>query len=42
MKEAPGRRMGDVEYGGNREFMHTGRMQELLRQVIKDGSGGQG
>ncbi len=42
VKEAAGRRMSDVEYGGNREFMHTGRMQELLRQVIKDGSGGQG
>jgi hypothetical protein len=32
--------MSDVEYGGNWEFMHTGRMQELLRQVINHGGQG--
>lgn len=42
VKEAAGWRVDDIEYGGTWEFMHKGRMQDVLRQVIKDGNNGQG
>jgi len=28
----------DIEFGGNWQFMHKGRLQEILRQVIRDGT----
>ncbi len=28
----------DIEYGGDWQFMHKGRLRELLRRVIRDGS----
>ena len=36
VKEARGWRVNDIEYGGTWEFMHRGRLQELLESVIKD------
>ena len=28
----------DIEYGGDWQFMHKGRLRELLRRVIRDGA----
>ena len=28
----------DIEFGGDWQFMHKGRLRELLRRVIRDGA----
>jgi hypothetical protein len=36
VKEKDGWRVSDIEYGGTWEFMHKGRLTDVLRSVIKD------
>lgn len=38
VKEPGGWRVDDIGYGGDWEFMHKGRMRDVLKQVIKDGN----
>ncbi len=41
VRENHGWLVDDIEYLGDWQFMHKGRLQELLRQVIEDGNNSQ-
>ena len=38
VKDSPGWLVDDIEFLGNWQFMHKGRLKELLKQVIEEGS----
>lgn len=38
VRESHDWQVDDIEYHGDWQFMHKGRLQELLRQVIEDGN----
>jgi hypothetical protein len=38
VKGASGWAIDDIEYMGDWQFMHKGRLRDLLAQVIKDGA----
>lgn len=40
VREGRGWRVDDIEYGGTWEFMHKGRLREVLESVIKDAGTG--